>query len=282
MDDHTVQLHHKYEKTGGDQYAVAWSEDTRRSGELWATNKWMHRKREKKATQLASYSCCNLCASTYCALYHPFQLLPFFSLFSAVLGYVQSIPQAALDFRPLVIFFFHLLTSIPTYLSSSCFCTFLSLWENLWYNKLVLFCAQKHLPYPEHVGASPISSRLQTSFSSFSFTYLPTYLPLVFTVFFMGKFVLQACAFWLVAWCTSMFHQYIHNKICLWIYLFLKFSFLLRDIESFLFYFLEAQTIDPTWQASHWQPPRQQAHWQRASKSFTCRLMGGFEPVVCV
>ncbi len=76
----------------------------------------MHRKREKKATQLASYSCCNLCASTYCALYQPFQLLPFFSLFSALLGYVQSIPQAALDFRPRVIFFCHLLTSIPTYL----------------------------------------------------------------------------------------------------------------------------------------------------------------------
>lgn len=240
MDDHRVQLHHKYENTGGDQYAVAWSEDTRRSGELWATKKWMHRKREKKATHLASYSCCNLCASTYCALYQPFQLLPFFSLFSSLLGYVQSIPQAALDFRPRVIFFCHLLTSIPTYLPI--FLVFLHF--SFFLGEFVIqacafLCTSMYLPFPEHPGASPISSRLQTSFSSFSFTYLPTDLPLVFALFFMGKFELQACAFWLVGWLVgaqACSVSIIHNKIWLWIFFFKNFIFVERFWEILNFW----------------------------------------------
>lgn len=112
---------------------------------------------------------------------------------------------------------------------------------------------------------------------SLSLTYLPVFL--VFALFLMRKFVLQACAFWLVGWCTSMFHKYIHKKTCLWNFFF-SVSFLLRDFESFFFCFLEAQTIDPTWHAFG-SPPRQQAHWQRAGRSFTCRPLGLNQCCVC-
>lgn len=195
-------------------------------------------KERKKATQLASYSCCNLCASTYCALYHPFQLLPFFSLFSALLGYVQSIiPQAALDYRPRVIFFIHLLTSIPTYLSSSCFCTFLSFCENLWY-KLVLFCAQKHVPSPEHPGASPISSGLQTSFSSFSFPYLPTYLSSsCFRTFLYRKFFATSLCF-LVGWLVHKHVPSVYSQQNMLVdYYFFNFHFCWEILRVFYFIF---------------------------------------------
>jgi hypothetical protein len=125
-------------------------------------------------------------------LYHPFQLLPFFSLFPALLGYVQSIPQAALDFRPRVIFFFHLLT----YLSSSCFWLFFL--SGRICDTSLCFSVHKHGPSPEHPGASPISSRLQTSFSSFSFTYLPTYLPRVWT--FLNEKICATSLCFLVGW----------------------------------------------------------------------------------
>lgn len=230
---------------------------------------------KKKATQLASYSCCNLCASTYCALYHPFQLLPFFSLFSALLGYVQSIPQAALDFRPRVIFFFHLLTYLPTYLPLVFdFSFFLG-------EFVIPACAFlcTSMDHPQSTREHPQSALdfRPLSHLSLSLTYLPVFL--VFALFLMRKFVLQACAFWLVGWCTSMFHKYIHKKTCLWNFFF-SVSFLLRDFESFFFLFFGSTNNRPNL-TSFWQPPKTTSSLAESWQEFHLQT-SGFEPVLCM
>jgi hypothetical protein len=142
----------------------------------------------------------------------------------------------------------YLHTYLPTYLSSSCFCTFLSFWENLWY-KLVLFCAQACTYHSQSTREHPQSALdfRPLSHLSLSLTYLPIFL--LFSHFSLWenlsyKLVLSG---WLVGWCTSMFRQYNSQQNMIVDFFFFKFHFCWEILR--VFKFLEAQTIDPTWQA---------------------------------
>ncbi len=110
MNDHPVQLHHKYERTGGDQYAVAYDQKIR--GEVESCeplrNGCTEREEEKQHSYLAILAAiCVLPRTVHCTTHSSSSLS--FSLFSALLGYVQSISRlqiSCLDFRSRVIFFF--------------------------------------------------------------------------------------------------------------------------------------------------------------------------------
>jgi hypothetical protein len=64
---------------------------------------------------------------------------------------------------------------------------------------------------------------------SFSLIYLPTYLPLVFALFFIGIFLLQACAFWLVGWLVHKHVPSVYSQQNMLVdYYFLNFIFVER------------------------------------------------------
>ncbi len=143
-----------------------------------------------------------------------------FSLFSALLGYVQSIPQAALDFRPRVIFFFYLLTtSIPTYLSIFLLFLHFSFFLGEFVIQACAFlCTSMY--HPQSTWEHPQSTLDFNPLShlSHSLTYLPIFLLLLHLPLWENLcYKLVHSGWWVGAQACSI--SIIFNKICLWIFL---------------------------------------------------------------